>query len=210
MTRILVIDDDADIRYTIGEICAFAGWQAVTAANGREGVRIFRREQPDLVIVDYHMPVMDGLATLEQIRRLDPLVPLVVLTVDEQQAVADMLMAAGATDFALKPIKAPDLICRLKVNLKIGALQKKVPAEDVFIAKGISNTTMQVIIDFLTQQQEALSIEQITGGVGLAYQTVHRYLAYMENAGLVTVECNYGRVGRPRNFYRLAPGGKQT
>jgi len=204
MTRILVIDDDADVRYTIGEICAFAGWRTAEAANGREGVRLFQREGADLVIVDYHMPVMDGLATVEEIRRRDAVVPLVVLTVDEQQAVADAFMAAGATDFALKPIKAPDLISRLKINLKIAALQQKLLPDDAYVAKGINRATLQLITDFLKDRATALSIEQITAGVGLAYQTVHRYLSYMESAGLVRVECNYGRVGRPRNYYRLS------
>lgn len=202
MTRILIVDDDADIRYTIKEICTFAGWKVLMAANGQEGVRIFERQRPDLAIIDYHMPVIDGLATVEQIRRLDPLVPLVVLTVDEQQSVADSFLSAGATDFALKPIKAPDLIARLKVNLRIGRLQR-MEKEDVYLIKGISRSTLKIIEEYMIGQQKALSIEQITRAVGLAYQTVHRYLAHMESAGLVQVQYNYGRLGRPRKYYQL-------
>lgn len=202
MTRILIVDDDGDIRYTIKEICTFAGWEVLMAANGQEGVRIFERKRPDLAIIDYHMPVIDGLATVEQIRRLDPLVPLVVLTVDEQQSVADSFLAAGATDFALKPIKAPDLIARLKVNLRIGRLQR-MEKEDVYLTKGISRSTLNIIEEYMIGQQKALSIEQITRAVGLAYPTVHRYLAYMESVGLVQVQYSYGRLGRPRKYYQL-------
>ncbi|HUW66282.1 MAG TPA: response regulator [Spirochaetia bacterium] len=205
MTRILIIDDDTDILYTMREICAFAGWEAVTATNGKEGLDRFMLERPDLVVIDYHMPVMDGLATVRRIRELDPLVPLIVLTVDERQVVADSLMDAGATDFALKPVRAPDLISRLNVNLRIRELQRKSPADEVYITKGISEATQRLIIDFLKERPEALSAECITRGVGLAHQTVHRYLAYMEARGTIIVERTYGKVGRPRNVYRL-PG----
>ncbi|MDA8337038.1 MAG: response regulator [Peptococcaceae bacterium] len=201
MTRILIIDDDADICYTMGEICSFAGWEVATAANGEEGVRSFLARRPDLVVVDYHMPVMDGLATVRRIREHDPLVPLVVLTVDERQEIADTLMDAGATDFALKPVRAPDLIARLNVNLRITELQRKSP--DAYTTKGISEVTQRIIADFLAEHREPLSAEAITLGVGLAYQTVHRYLAYMEANGTIRVERTYGKVGRPRNFYHL-------
>jgi len=206
VTRILIIDDDPDICYTLGEICSFAGWEAVFAANGAQGLDRFAGSRPDLVLVDYHMPVMDGLTTVRRLREMDPWVPLVVLTVDERQQVADTLMEAGATDFALKPIKAPDLISRLRVNLRIAALQKKVPPGEIYSTKGISVVTQRLITDFLRHSQEALSIDRITEGVGLAYQTVHRYLAYLESTGDIVVERNYGKVGRPRNYYRLAHG----
>lgn len=203
MTRILIIDDDTDILYTMREICVFAGWTVMTAANGEEGVRCFAACSPDLVVVDYHMPVMDGLATVRRIRELDRVVPLVVLTVDERQEVADSLMEAGATDFALKPVRAPDLIARLNINLRISELQKKSSPGDAFFTKGISEVTQRLIVDFLMEHRESLSAEAITLGVGLARQTVHRYLAYMEGMGTIQVERTYGKVGRPRNLYRL-------
>jgi two-component system response regulator DctR len=203
MTRVLIIDDDADICYTMAEICAFAGWVATTATNGEEGLCRFLAERPDVVVIDYHMPVMDGLATVRRLRQLDPLVPLVVLTVDERQVVADSLMDAGATDFALKPVRAPDLIARLRVNLRIGELQRKSPPEEAYLNKGISRVTQYLIVDFLREHEETLSAEAITLGVGLSQQTVHRYLAYMESQGTIQVERTYGKVGRPRNLYRL-------
>jgi two-component system response regulator DctR len=204
MAKILIIDDDADICYTMGEICAFAGWEVSTAANGEEGLRRFLAHRPDVVVIDYHMPVMSGLATVRRIRELDPLVPLMVLTVDERQDVADSLMDAGATDFALKPVRAPDLIARLNVNLRIGELQRKSPPEEVYITKGISEVTQRLITDFFRERRDAMSAEAIALGVGLAPQTVHRYLTYMEGQGTIQVECAYGKVGRPRNLYRLA------
>jgi len=204
MTKILVIDDDADIRYTISEICRFGGWEPLVAANGQEGLEIFRVNRPELVMVDYHMPVKDGINTLRAIRELDGWVPVLVLTVDERQEVADNFLDQGATDFALKPIKAPDLIARIRINLRIGQLQrqKQQQQEEVFVTKGISASTLTIIADFLKGRKEALTIEEITKQVSLAYQTVHRYLLYLVEEGKVVIECDYGKVGRPRNRYK--------
>lgn len=205
MTKILVIDDDADIRYTISEICRFGGWTPLEASNGQEGINIFKANQPELVMVDYHMPVKNGIETVAAIREIDSLVPILVLTVDERQEIADSFLDQGATDFALKPIKAPDLIARIRINLKIGELQKikQQQQEEVFVTKGISAGTLNIVEGFLKQQREALTIEEITKGVSLAYQTVHRYLMYLVAEGGVITECDYGKVGRPRNRYKL-------
>lgn len=204
MSKILIIDDDTDIRYTISEICRFGSWDPLEAANGQEGLEKFKDHRPDLVMMDYHMPVKNGMTTLQELRALDNLVPILILTVDERQEIADAFLDMGATDFALKPIKAPDLIARIRVNLQIGQLQKQKQQkkEEVFVTKGISASTLNIIEDFLKQQETALTIEEITSRVGLAYQTVHRYLMYLVNNKYALAECDYGKVGRPRNRYK--------
>lgn len=204
MNKILIIDDDTDIRYTISEICRFGGWDPIEAANGQEALEKFKAYRPDLVMMDYHMPVKNGMTTLQELRSLDNLVPILILTVDERQEIADAFLDMGATDFALKPIKAPDLIARIRINLQIGQLQqqKQQKQEEVFVTKGISTSTLSIIEAFLKQQEEALTIEEITNRVGLAYQTVHRYLMYLVKNKYALVECDYGKVGRPRNRYK--------
>jgi len=202
--KVLIIDDDEGIRYTVGEIITFMGWEAIKAENGAIGIEKFVREKPDMVLVDYHMPALDGLDTVERIREIDREVPIIVLTVDERQQIADKFLEAGASDFALKPIKAPDLIARLKVHarmIEINRLQEK--KDQGFLAKGINKKTFNLIIEYLKEQKEPQTIEEITEGVGLAYPTVHRYLLYMVNEGIVSIECDYGRIGRPKNKYKF-------
>jgi two-component system response regulator DctR len=151
------------------------------------------------------MPGWDGLTTVRKIRQQDGAVSILVLTVDERQEIAEKFMVAGATDFAIKPIKSPDLISRIKVNLKINQIQREhiKDKQQVFIDKGISSATLSIICDFLREQPEAFTIEEITNGVNLAYQTVHRYLQYLTEEGKVEVVPQYGKVGRPKNKYRL-------
>lgn len=203
--KIVVIDDEPDILYTIKEICIIGEWNAITASSGSQGYELCKTHHPNLVIVDYHMAGWDGLTTVKKIRQLDASVSILVLTVDETQEIAEKFMEVGATDFAIKPIRAPDLISRIKINLKINEVQQKYIKEekDVFIDKGISPATLSIICDYLKQQAEGLTIEEITSGINLAYQTVHRYVQYLLEKKRIEVVPIYGQLGRPKNKYKL-------
>lgn len=198
---ILVIDDNEDIRFTIKEICEFAEWEVIEAENGKIGLDLCKKLKPSLIFVDYHMPVWDGLTTVKEIRKIDVTTPIIVLTVEERQELADQFLDAGANDFALKPIKAPDLISRIRLNLKISRLQEDNQA--VFVDKGINAQTLKTIKSFLLNQAEPLTIDEIQKNLPVAYQTVHRYLNYLTEQGEIEVISHYGKKGRPKNKYRM-------
>ncbi|MDY0394006.1 response regulator [Virgibacillus halophilus] len=202
MTHVLIVDDSADIRFTLKEICTFAGWRVSEAATGKNALRAFQTIEPDIVLIDYHMPDWDGLKTTKEIRRLHATVPIIILTVDERQQVADSFLEAGATDFALKPIKAPDLLSRIRVNLRVGQLTNSAE-QDVFVKKGINEATLRTIKSYLLAQDQPVSINDIQHALPIAYQTVHRYLNYLETEGVVAVVPEYGKTGRPKNKYQL-------
>ncbi|WP_096273143.1 response regulator [Paucisalibacillus globulus] len=200
-TTILVVDDNEGIRYTLKEICQFAEWNVIEAVSGKDAIALFEKMEPDLILMDYHLPNGDGITTTKEIRKFNVHVPIIVLTVDERQEVADTFMKAGATDFALKPIKAPDLISRIRLNLKVSKL-----TEDhisAFVDKGIKQDTLMSIKSYLLNQEKAITIDEIKNALPIAYQTVHRYLNYLEGRGEVEVVSQYGKKGRPKNRYRL-------
>lgn len=203
--KIVIIDDEPDILYTIKEICSYGGWETATALYGRQGYELCKINKPNLVIVDYHMPDWDGLTTVKKIRQLDNTVSILVLTVDERQEIAERFITAGATDFAIKPIKSPDLISRIKINLKINEIQKKYMAkkQHVFIEKGISPATLSIICDYLRSEATGLTIDDIAIGLNLAYQTVHRYVQYLIEEKKIEIVPIYGQIGRPKNKYKL-------
>lgn len=196
---ILVIDDNEDIRYTIQEICEFGGWDVEGKSNGKEGVEHFDPFKHTLVLVDYHMPEWDGVKTVQEIRKAAPSVPIIVLTVDERQEIADEFLKVGATDFALKPLKAPDLISRIRLNLKMAKLQNG--QQSAFVDKGIKEDTLKQIQSYLAQQSEPKTINEIQKALPVSYQTVHRYLNYLVEMGEVKCQSHYGSKGRPKNKY---------
>ncbi|WP_077328000.1 response regulator [Virgibacillus siamensis] len=200
-TTILIVDDNEDIRFTLKEICCSADWNVIEGSTGKQGIELFKKMHPDLMLLDYHMPDWDGIKTTKELRSISEKTPIIILTVDERQEIADAFLQAGATDFALKPIKAPDLISRIRINLKIAKLMAG--KENVFVEKGIRQATLNSIKNYLVQQDSPSSINEIQQALPIAYQTVHRYLYYLENKGEVEIISQYGKQGRPTNTYKL-------
>lgn len=195
---ILSIDDDPQICFALSELFKFQGWQVVTASDVKSGLEAFRRHTPDVVLIDYHMPGMSGIEGVKLLRKRSSTVPIIVFTIDESQTVADTFLAAGASDFALKPIKAPDIISRIRLHLRMAEKNRTEPA----LSKGISGGTLEVILTFLSQATDYLTANQIAEGTGLAYQTVYRYLQHLVQEKQVERVDVYGKVGRPKQVFR--------
>lgn len=193
---ILCIDDEEQICFALGALFRLQGWQTLTALSVEEGLRKFQQSRPDLVLIDYHMPQVNGLDGVKLLRRRSATVPIIVFTIDEEQEVADAFLRSGANDFALKPIKAPDLISRMKLHLRL--LEQSSHERP---AKGVSPATLSLIEDLLQERGEALTANEIAQATGLAYQTVYRYLQTLVSQGRVEMHTHYGKVGRPKQSY---------
>ena len=113
----LVVDDEADIRGLVRELLERAGHDVIEASDGREGLRIFHSEQPDLVILDVSMPGLDGWQTLERIRELSA-VPVVMLTARAQEMDKVRGLRAGADDYVTKPFGRQELLARVEGHLR--------------------------------------------------------------------------------------------
>ncbi len=201
--KILIIDDDKSLRYMLGEICKYANWEFVTAENGKQGIRVFQQENPDLLLVDYHMPEMDGYQTLIEIRKMNNFVPVIILTVDERQEIADQFLEQGATDFALKPVKAPDIIARIQLHFRLTNLQsKKQNHKEVYAVKGISKKTLAYIADAIKNVDKPLSVDEIAKQVDLAYPSVYRYVMHLMDEGHVKQITSYQKLGRTKMLYK--------
>lgn len=202
--RILSIDDEPDIRYALKAIFDFEGWIALMAPDVPVGLKLFQQYQPDLVLIDYHLPNINGIEGVRRLRNLSSTVPILVFTIDESQEVANRFLEAGATDFALKPIKAPDLISRIHLHIRLLESQKKPETlKELPLAKGIGLPTLQRIMEFFQGQKTFLTVNQIADSTGFAYQTTYRYLQYMVSVDLAEVCSTYGKIGRPKQGYRL-------
>ena len=115
---ILAIDDNRDILYTLEQIFRFQGWNPLLAGGYEEAQQLIKRERIDLILVDYHMPGMDGISVVREIRKKLPRTPIIVLTIEEEEQIMARFMEAGADDYSVKPIKAIDLISRINVHLQ--------------------------------------------------------------------------------------------
>ena len=117
MARLLVVDDEADIRELVRELLERAGHEVVEAAEGAEALRVFYAERPDLVMLDVSMPVLDGWQTLERIRELSE-VPVVMLTARDSELDKVRGLRAGADDYVTKPFGRQELLARVEAQLR--------------------------------------------------------------------------------------------
>jgi DNA-binding response OmpR family regulator len=114
--RILVIDDDAAVRYTLSRILTRAGHEVAVASDGEHGAAIFIADEPDLVITDLIMPRQDGIETIAQIRRHSPGVKIIAISGGNRTMNIDGLAEAlerGADDVIIKPFEPDDLLNRV-------------------------------------------------------------------------------------------------
>lgn len=115
--RVLVVDDDADIRGLLRQLLERAGYDMAEAANGREALRVFYSISPDLVLLDVSMPEMDGWQTLERIRDLSD-VPVLMLTARTAELERVRGLKAGADDYVAKPFGRQELLARVEALLR--------------------------------------------------------------------------------------------
>ncbi|MFC1491859.1 response regulator [Nitrospinota bacterium] len=118
--KILLIDDEDDIR-TVARMSlqSVGGFQVIMANGGEEGVRMAAQESPDLILLDYMMPVLDGPATLKRLKELPECadIPVVFLTAKVQRADLDQIDSLGAAGVLAKPFDPMKLPEQVRVFL---------------------------------------------------------------------------------------------
>ncbi|SFA73934.1 MULTISPECIES: response regulator [unclassified Bacillus (in: firmicutes)] len=105
--KILIVDDAAFMRMMIKDILSKNGYDVVgEAADGAQAVEKYKETQPDLVTMDITMPEMDGIASLKEIKKINPAAKVIMCSAMGQQAMVIDAIQAGAKDFIVKPFQA--------------------------------------------------------------------------------------------------------
>ncbi len=113
-SRILLVDDEQDIRDVLGIALTDMGYEVLTADNGRAALEIFTRKRPPVVLTDIKMPVMDGIELLRRIKQADPETEVVMITGHGDMDLAVKSLKYEASDFITKPINVDALEIALK------------------------------------------------------------------------------------------------
>lgn len=201
--KILIIDDSEDILFAISEFFKLKDWEVFTALNVEEALKFLnsREKNIDIIIIDYNLPYINGIMGVKLIRQINPTVPIIALTIEGEEKIAEKFFEVGANDFAIKPIKVLDLYSRVNVHLKNSMKNK----EDFNLEyrKGINENTILLIEEKLKNIKEYITVEEVSEITGLAPKTTNRYMNYLVEIKKADMQIIYGKIGRPKNKYIL-------
>jgi two-component system response regulator MprA len=152
-SRLLVVDDDPDVRDSLRRALGYAGYAVATAANGMEALSSLTRAPVDLVILDVLMPMLDGLEACRALRERGNAIPVLLLTA--RDAIDDRVagLEAGADDYLVKPFALRELLARVNALLR----RAQPPRE----ALGYADLTLDLTSRTVTRDDTPLSLTKI-------------------------------------------------
>ena len=152
MKKILLIEDNTEVRENIQEILELAHYQVTSAKNGRAGVELAQQEKPDLIICDIMMPELDGYGVLHILsKRAETAgIPFIFLTAKTEKADIRKGMNLGADDYLTKPFDDTDLLNAIEARFQKVSMQKK-----------LYESTPEGLDEFIHDAQKALNIKDL-------------------------------------------------
>ena len=199
-STILIIDDDAEIRYSLDRVLSPDGHHILTADSGEHGVEVAEKENPQLIFLDNRMEGMSGIETLQHLRTAAPTSLVILMTAYGTTQTAIQAMKHGAFDYVLKPFdlsKLKDMVAKaLKANADSGSAEsvekRLLNKED--LEEGIvgSGEKMQQVLKKIGQVAASEATVMVTGESGtgkeLVARCIHRY-SHRSDATFHAVNC---------------------
>ena len=140
MERVLIVDDNPDIREVLGTYAAKEGFEPITAKDGFEALDLFRKTSPAVILLDVMMPGMDGYRVCERIRS-ETDVPIILITAKGEDYERVMGLDIGADDYIVKPFNANEVMARVRAVLRRMARVEQKEEKKIL---SISNLTINI------------------------------------------------------------------
>lgn len=135
--KVLIAEDDSNIRNGLQDLLETEGYGTVLAADGAQTLDLFRREAPDFVLLDIMMPERDGYEVCREIRRLDDAVPVIFISAKSEEIDRVVGLELGADDFIMKPFGTKEVIARIRaVTRRCLSLRKAQSGTDTRLLMG--------------------------------------------------------------------------
>lgn len=226
--KVFIVEDDPMVKeINIRFLEKVEGFTVIGDASSIEEAKDkIIKAKADLILLDIFLPDGKGIDLLKWIRIKEIYVDTILITADKCKASVDEAFKYGAIDYLIKPFKFDRFkealynyrsrfielrkvdnmnqayIDQYILNINSNFIEEEVQEKE--LCKGLSLKTYNKIIDYMNQKyEEHLTAEEIAQGSGLARVTARRYLEKMSEEGKVEINQEYGKIGRPTNYYIL-------
>ncbi len=222
MIHTLVVDDDFRVAELHAEYVARVGGFTVAgqAHSGSEALEQVDRLRPDLVLLDFYLPDLSGLEVLRRLREeRHRSIDVIAITAARDISSLQAAMRGGVVHYLIKPFRFAAFEEKLTSYAAARARLAKMDSADqgevdrVFAAlrtsrraelpKGLSDATLELIIQTLDQSRSGLTAAAVADAAGLSRVTARRYLDYLCRLSMAGVTMRYGGPGRPEHRYQL-------
>ncbi|MBF0146325.1 MAG: response regulator [Magnetococcales bacterium] len=197
---ILIVDDEAELRENLAALLGHEGFQTFTAETGMEGLRVLAKEQIDVVLLDLIIPGMDGIETMQEMRKLRSTVKFIMLTAFATVNTAVQAIRKGASDYLSKPFLFDDLVAVIRRCLEEARFEMQIQScnLDQTLAS-LANPIRRRIIEMLGQTS-ALRMTDISMALAISDHTKTMFhLRILKEAQLI-------RQGEDKLYTLTLPG----
>ena len=200
MIRILIADDDKNIRLLFKAVLEGAGYQTVAAENGREALEIMEHQHIDLVVLDIMMPQMDGYEFTRTLREADNNLPILMVSAKQMPADRRQGFLVGTDDYMTKPIDEEELLLRIRALLRRAkiASERQIRLGDVVLDYDNLSVTRGEESVVLPQKEFLLLYKLLSypGKIFTRIQLMDEIWGTESDTGWETVTVHIGRLRR--------------
>lgn len=220
MIKVVVIDDDFMVaKVHSGFVNSVPGFAVIGVAhNAADAIKTLRELNPDLVLLDIHLPDMNGLDLLQELRTIKPELDVLVISAAREMDTVRRALRGGIVHYLMKPFSRADLSERLEhyqntISPQV-TTENELEQEDVNrlfglnstqdrrpLPKGCSTETLKLVERILKNATEPISATETGEQLGTSRVSARRYLEYLTEEGFARVSLKYGGVGRPERRY---------
>src|SRR5689334_13580071 len=199
--KVLIVDDERLVRWSLRQKCEEWGYQVVEAPSGEPGLRLAQIESPDLVLLDVRMPDINGIQVLEQIKKAQDAPPVIMITADPQLDDVKTALKLGAYDFVGKPLDFEELHVTIQNALEATRLRTEVQSlrgevrrhtgYHDFVAVAPKSIELMNFVEKVAASEATTILIQGESGTGkdLIAKTIH-YESSRQNGPFVAINCS--------------------
>lgn len=201
--NILLVCQGENLIKMLQGICHDLGYVFIVANSSKQAIKLCLEYHPDMVFINCDLLKESSVHFVKKIHALDKLMSIILLSKEDAPSLYEKYIKEGASDFIVYPIHSTDLRSRIRLHAKIRTLNKRTSHQHQMLSanKGISPSTLMTVRDFFKKNVDSYTIASAASEIGIAYQTMHRYIHHLLSAGELEVQQEYGNNGRPLNRY---------